>query len=45
MIRYVFDFEDEVVLLGANFYSKANKYLLMVSGTQLNDNYQMLSTH
>lgn len=34
MIRYVFGFEDEVVLLGANFYSKANKYLLSIGLTQ-----------
>lgn len=34
MIRYVFGFEDEVVLLGANFYSKVNKYLLSIGLSQ-----------
>ena len=55
MIRYVFGFDQNMLLLGANFRSVANNYLLsigltqeeidavqtklMVSGTQLNDNY------
>ena len=34
MIRYVFSFEKNITLLGANFHSKANNYLLNVGLTQ-----------
>ena len=34
MIRFVFDFDHTVNLLGANYYSKANSYLLAIGLTQ-----------
>ena len=34
MIRYVFDFQESTNLLGANYYSKANEYLLHIGLTQ-----------
>ena len=34
MIRFVFDYGKETVLLGANYYSKANNYLLSIGLTQ-----------
>ena len=38
MIRYVFGFNKEVKLLGANYLSKANEYLLSIGLTQENIN-------
>lgn len=34
MIKYVFSFEETTTLLGANYHSRANNYLLSIGLTQ-----------